>query len=216
MARKPTGNEGSNRLEIKDYGMAELSFERVSLGDDKAEIERNIMMRFGAAMASIGASFTWTQNAENDLDFTLTFEDGTLVDMDLTELILPASKGTPFGQPNRVRTFGMVADAIEDLVRGKDAHYPPSGRPKQLLIYTTHWPFMPTWQVLRLVQANFLKTPPSVFENVFFLYNAGEGDSPVPLHPANPKLVASFNADGARDLKFVRCDPALVTLGTNG
>lgn len=214
MAKKPTGNEGWNRLEIKEDGSAGLSFERVSVGDDKAEIERNIMERFGAAMKALGPRFTWVQNGENDLDFTLTFEDGTLIDMDLTELILPAAKGAPFDQPNRARTFGMVADAIEEIVRRKDAHYPPTGRPKHLLVYTTHWPFMPTWQVLRLVQAAFLATPPNALENVFFLYNVGEGDAPVPLHPAVPDLVATFDAEGARDLKFVRLDPALAMLGT--
>ncbi len=214
MAKKPTGNEGSNRIEVKQDGSAELSFERVSLGADKADIERNIMARFGTAMAALGASFTWAQNGENDLDFTLTFEDGALIDMDLTELILPAPKGAPFDQPNRVRKFGIVADAIEELVRRKDAHYPPSGRPKQLLVYTTHWPFMPTWQVLRLVQAAFLRIPPKALESVFFLYNVGEGDCPVPLHPAVPDLVATFNVDGARDLEFVRLDPALATLET--
>lgn len=214
MAKKPTGNEGSNRLEIKTDGSAEFSFERVSLGDDKAEIERNIMERFAAAMTAMGSSFTWVQNDENDLDFTLTFEGDDCVDLDLTELILPADRGAPFDQPNRCRTFGMVADTIEDLVRRKDDHYPSAGRPKHLLVYTTHWSFMPTWQVLRLVQATFLESPPKALENVFFLYNVSEGDCPVPLHPAVAELVATFNAEGVRDLEFVRLDPSLSTLDT--
>lgn len=215
MAKKPTGNEGWNRIEIREDGSAELSFDRVSLGEDKADIELNIMVRFTTAMKASGAAFKWTQNAEYDLDFTLTFEDGTLVDMDLTELILPSPKGAPFSQPNRSRTFGMVADMIEDIVRRKDAHYSPSGRPKHLLVYTTHWPFMPTWQVLRIVQAAFLRAPPNALENVFFLYNVGEGDSPVPLYPAVPELVATFDEEGARDVEFVRLDPALATLAAS-
>lgn len=212
MAKKPTGNEGVNRIETKEDGSVVLSFERSYLGADKPEIELQIMTRFNAAMHAVGASFTYAQNGEDNLDFTLTFGNGSLVDMDLTELILPAAKGAPFGQPNRMRTFGEVADAIEELVRRKDAHYSPSGRPKHLLVYTTHWPFMPTWQVLRLVQAAFLKLPPVALENVFFLYNVGEGDCPVPLHPAVPHLVATFDLEDARDIQFSRLDPSLATL----
>jgi hypothetical protein len=212
MVKKPTGNEGWNGIEVKEDGSAELSFERVSLGNDKVEIERGIMERFGAAMLGFGSRFTWIQNGENDLDFALTFKDGALVDMDLTELILPAAKGSPFDQPNRARTFGAVADAVEQLVRRKDAHYSLSGRPKHLLVYTTHWSFMPTWQVLRLVQVAFLNAPPKALEKVFFLYSVGEGDSPVLLHPAVPEPVATFSADGVRDMEFVRLDPALAKL----
>lgn len=175
MAKKPTGNEGFNRVEIKEDGSAELSFSRDSLGDDKPAIEKAIMDRFHAAMTASGAWFDPVQNGENDLDFTLTFGDGSSVDMDLTELILPAAKGAPFKQPNSARTFGEVADAIEILVRQKDAHYSPSGRPKHLLVYVTHWPFMPTWQVLQLVQVAFIKAPPIALENVFFLFQCGRG-----------------------------------------
>lgn len=188
MAKKPTGNEGSNRIVVNDDGSADLSFVRDSLGDEKEVIERRIMERFSASMLVAGSKFTYIQNGENDLDFTLTFEGGEMVDIDLTELVLPAAKGPPYNQPNLVRTFGAFADAIEETVRRKDAHYSARGRPKHLLVYTTHWSFMPTWQVLRLVQAAFLKDPPKALENVFFLYNVGEGDSPVPLHPAVPRV----------------------------
>ncbi|WP_432475277.1 hypothetical protein ACRRRS_14925 [Brucella anthropi] len=214
MTNKPTGNEGANRVIIKEDGSAVLSFERSYMGTDKADIERQIMARFSVAWHKLGASFTYEQNGENDLDFTIKFADETLVDMDLTEFILPADKGAPFNQPNRAYTFGMQADAIEHLVRRKDSHYSPLGRPKQLLVYTTHWPFMPTWQVLRLVQVAFLKSPPKTLENVFFLYNVGEGDCPVPLHPADPKLMENFNAEEERQRQFVRANPTSATLKT--
>jgi hypothetical protein len=212
MARKPTGNEGWNRVDVREDGSATLTFERVLVGREKSEIERRIMERFSAAMKAAGSDFRWAQNDENDLDFTLTFADGTLVDMDLTELILPSARGSPFDQPNRSRTFGTVAAAIVELVRRKDNHYPAAGRPNHLLVYTTHWPFMPTWQVLRLVQAEFLKNSLKALENVFFLYNVGEGDTPVPLHPAVPENVLNFDAVGAREMEFVRFDPTLATL----
>ena len=209
MVKKPTGNEGISRIRVKDDGSVEKSFIGVNLGDDKAEIERVVMDRFKNAMKRTGSvNFDYKQNDENDLDFTLIFEDDELVDIDLTELVLPATQGgSPFEQPNRPHNYGEVADVVEALVRRKDAHYSVSGRPKHLLVYTTHWQFMPTHQVLRIVQSAFLKAPPKTLECVFFLYDVGEGETPVPLHPANPEAVGDFDPYVHRDKVFVRFDP---------
>lgn len=212
MPKKPTGNQGYNRLNIDGEGNATGEYIRELLGTDKGEIERRIVEYFVEFWQSqTGSVIRWTQNPESDLDFTLELPGGA-VKLELTELLVPDSKGNPYKAGNVIRTFGQYADALLKRIVEKAAKYPSDHLPKHLLIYPTHEPFDAPDQSIAIAQARLKAASPPTFECVFFLQMPPTGPLVRCLYPIPDGLLEGFNREDWETREVIIFDPAKMEL----
>lgn len=195
-SRKPSGENGFARVSVNDDGTASFELHKRELPAGKAEIEKFIVNQFAKQFEREGVPlFKVTQNAENHFDFTLHLVGGRVF-LELVEIIYRdppqqaaemAKPGNPYGgRQIRVPTL-QFAQQVRDIIAKKSTKYErPSGTPIHLLAYTTHWRFLPSEPVIRLVQ-HFLQTQPPIFETVFWLHSTdAERATLRVLFPAKP------------------------------
>jgi hypothetical protein len=122
------------------------------LPDTKADIERRILSHARAAAETQGRSLydlvsEPIQNAENDFDFTLETTSGRQY-LDLVEVVLA---GGYEGASNAIEV-GSFADQLWALVKKKSQKYGVPRRHRvHLLLYSTHWKFLPSDSVIDLL-----------------------------------------------------------------
>jgi hypothetical protein len=188
-------------------------FIRQELGTTKADIELAIVGNFADFWeATAGIRPVIMPNEENDFDFRMVLPGGE-VDLELTELLFPsATSGSPYVQPNRMRTHGEAADTVIARIADKATHYQRVTRPLHLLIYVTHDPFELVDDGITLVQWELANRPPPVFENIFFLTLLSVAPVVRCLYPVPLSLLEGFDEKAARDREYVVYDLSQATI----
>ena len=146
--RKPRGLNAA--LKIKGAGQPELVPN--VLPDEKAAIEARILdLTLKANEAQEVQLYELeglpVQNPENDYDFTLPTTSG-IEYLDLVEVVL---KGGYQGAPTSI-AIGNMVDQMFALVKRKARKYGMRRRSIiHLLMYSTHWKFLPSESVIALL-----------------------------------------------------------------
>ena len=185
---KPQGASGQISV-----GAAGVEWQRIEFPAQKAERERLIADLFVKAfdhfvlaqseplLAPFGAP---KQNAENDLDFTVTTADGEKL-MELAEFAPLQEHGPKFeNAPNAIDPREKAPLALR-LIELKSAHQGGAGR--FLVLYSTEHAFKLTDPLTVEFLRRSLSASPPKFDRVYFLsvHNLGEG-SVTELYPGKP------------------------------
>ncbi|MBV9361973.1 MAG: hypothetical protein JO292_11345 [Betaproteobacteria bacterium] len=206
-ANKPTGQIGPVKVQRTTVAVTS-SWDKVHFPAEKTEIEKAIVEYFVRTMSKHGATILAAQaNDEANHDFTLQLPGGRTY-LELTELQYRDGPGRPYdSRSQRISTF-TYAEQIAGAVQRKAERYGRAGSvPIHLLLYITHWRFLPNEIAIRLAQ-HLLLTRPPLFENVFLLWPTDEKDATVRvLFPADNPL-EGHAADEFREHTYLNLDPA--------
>lgn len=212
--RKPTGQIGATKLEISD-GAPVAHWDKIVFPSEKEDIEKKIVGYFYREMLRQGYSILEAnQNKESYIDYSLSLPSGK-VDLELRELLYRDDEDKPYDSRQiKIMTLSY-AQQIYDAVHKKSKHYQQtSAVPIHLLMYVTHWRFVPHEAVIRIAQHLLAETPP-IFENVFLLLPFDETEAMVRvLYPSTNPMEGKRIEDFA-DEWYLNLDPANAQLHTN-
>jgi hypothetical protein len=167
MPTKPTGETGPLRV-TATRDTATLDWEKTKFSSKKNEIEDAIITLFVDAMRKTGATIhSVERNQESDLDYRLRLPGGDIA-LELTEFVYVDSDGPPYESRNQSISTVCCARQLADRVLSKAARYGDSKNPSHLLVYVTHWRFVPGDLATAIAQ-HFLQDQQRFFENVFLL-----------------------------------------------
>jgi hypothetical protein len=189
MGKKPKGKKGTFKVSL-DGAAAKGGFEPIVYPENKDDIEKFVVNLWLAETRKAGGTvLNVIQNPEDDLDFTLKLPSG-VIKLELVELIYSDVGGNPYEADEFWIESFELAEKIVALVDKKSEHYggrQPT-RPIHLLLYITHWQFLPSEVAIRLAQ-HFLHLKKPIFENIFFLspVRASNGSVRV-LYPSKEPL----------------------------
>jgi hypothetical protein len=128
--------------------------------------------------------------------------------LELQEVIIPGKKrGPPYAKGEQTIEPAKFAKTIVSAINSKAIKYPPAlEQPLDLLIYPTHWRFVPNPSVLQLVCDSLHKSS-HPFSNIYFFNRLNENESQrVNLFPSK-ELLAGFNREEAEATAYVNFDP---------
>jgi hypothetical protein len=204
-SRKPTGTIGAIQMGRNAAGENFASFDSQSLSKDKEVVEGSIVKAFFHAMSTLIAERPFllsdpVQNEESSLDFTVTTPTGP-ADLELVEVVPERyEKASAMFKPYDLATF------ILGRIRGKSSHYGMK-RDKYLLVYVTHWAFIPCDNTFKCVQYWCREAPPA-FKEVYFFMPAQEGDGIVRwIYPVAAESLGNFNPESIKDCGAMNLDP---------
>ena len=207
--KRPIGESGPIRVTHSGDDPL-VTWLRIRFPSDKAAQEMMIASAFAKELsAKEGVEWSVDQLREYDLDFLLRSKTEQRY-LELQEIIIPPPKrGLPYASREQVIKSGKFADTIMSNIRKKAFKYPKAlGRVLDLMIYNTHWRFLPNRIVLQLV-AFALASIEHPFSRVYQLSMISETQAAVEtIFPAG-KILSSFNYIAARATRYVNFDPAL-------
>lgn len=191
---KPTGNIGPNKVFLEN-GNYKLSWDKVIFPTVKEDIELYYCQKFAEQIIKAGGEiYAIKQNEENHFDFTLELPGGKVY-MDLAEVIITDYKGNPYSTEQIKISYSEYLDSTLNIVIKKSKNYQSkSTTPIYLLLYCTHWRFIPNDEIIYLLQY-YLINKKSCFENIF-LY--------IPIDDIDGHLHVLYPAD---NLKFKNITP---------
>lgn len=180
----------------------------VAYSVDKATIEAEVMAVFAQALSMEGQLpiLPFTQNAEDDLDFTLHFP-GREAKLDLMEMVFKEGTGSPYLSQEKIVYSRPFADQVFDKIISKSRSY--SNRPtgeKHLLLYTTHWRYTPSDVVLALL-SHKLNVTEHVFDAVMFLQRITQDEGRLRFLWPDAPLVAEFDPANYDDHFVINLPP---------
>lgn len=188
MPKKPQGFNAVTKIIGVEGGPAILEHQTISLPGHKSAAEQTIIKIFAASLPKMPSGtapielLDYRQKDENDLDFQITTPEGNF-DMELTEFApLKALKARYENAPNSYR-LGDLADLLFDCVTAKNK-YGKSGMKKILLVYVTHFAFLPCPDVLELVRSKLSAVGHEFKKIMFFAPVEPEFGIVEPLYPA--------------------------------
>jgi hypothetical protein len=202
MSKKPTGFNAITH--VTGIG-AEV--QPIVLPNDKEAIEADIVRIFSKNINDPFFKFTNAQqNKPDDFDFTIQTDHGPCY-LELAEFApLSGARGGYESAPNEYGV-GDMADKILSVISKKAEHY--AGYKKRdlvLLVYITHFAFLPSESVITVVRHELLKMQ-LPFERVyFFLSIDGETGVVWKLRPS-PIEVLGANMTALRLNKITNFDP---------
>lgn len=202
--RKPIGETGPLRVE-NSAGSPLVSWEKIKFPEDKATQEMLIASAFLKELNAIEPT-PWQirQLDENDFDFEITNGTETKY-LELQEIIIPpAKRGTPYASKDQLIESGKFSKTILSSIGMKAGKY---NQPVDLLVYNTHWRFLPTDNVRRLV-AHGLAQSAQPFSRVFMFSIIQEGVGILALVYPNPQFIEGFDPRTVKDNRYVNFDPA--------
>jgi hypothetical protein len=128
--------------------------------------------------------------------------------LELQEIVIPGKKrGSPYARGEQVIRSEKLADTILSEIRKKAVKYPSNlSQPLDLLVYGTHWRFLPNKTVLQLVAYGLGATTHPFSKGHFFTrLNPTEGRI-VSLFPSSD-LIQRFDPRTARGNRYINFDP---------
>jgi hypothetical protein len=162
MPNKPIGDDGPYK-----FGNGTVERQKIPYPDTKVAQEEKMTALFVAAcQRQLGISFTVQTLPEADHDARLV-SDTEEIDLQLKELVLSQESGSPYETRANEYISGDFADEVIELIQRK--HYAPTGRPLWLVLYATHWAFMPHASVIFLLHKHFLREPGN-YSRVFLMH----------------------------------------------
>jgi hypothetical protein len=155
----------------------------------KEEIEKLVAHQWLAEAQKTDQSIRgYMQNEQDNFDLTVSTDSGD-VSMDLVEFVYRDQQGCPYEGQNLAIAFSDFASQIRDTVKKKSDHYgKASGRPIYLLVYVTHWRFVPAHPDLIALAQYFIATNPTIMEKVYFLAPMPRGGISFVLFPSHDPL----------------------------
>lgn len=214
---KPVGTTGVTKLTFAG-GAATSDFQKLEFPKTKGEIEKLIV---GGFVRSIGDSSllpsriaNYVQNRENDLDFTITLENGDLKLMELMEVApLENVPGAYDSAPKSYNSYDF-GKRVFDKVMAKSVRYSASSRlGLMLLMYTTDWRFTVHESVMDLLRYWAANTQHS-FEKIVCYFPVSLDDGIVEaVFPCPPNLWEHVNPDLYKQRTIVNMDPAAWKIG---
>jgi hypothetical protein len=160
--KKPTGDIGAVCV-----GGAGVNWDKIRFPDDKVSQEAKITSLFIQAIERTdGMKFQVRILPEADHDARLIAGKHE-VDLQLMEIVFASKKGSPYRSQKRHYDAGYFVDQVIAAIRRKK--YAINGRPLWLLLYPTHWAFVPEPSVEFLLHKYFAERQPS-YERVFVMH----------------------------------------------
>jgi hypothetical protein len=208
--KRPTGESGPICI-THVHGEPVVTWEKIQFSEKKPEQEAIIAAAFVKVLNSReGTAWALEQLEENDFDFLLKQVGAAPRILELQEIVIPPPKrGAPYTSTDQVIQSGKFADTIASGILRKAAKYgrPNPERPLELLIYNTHWRFLPNRAVLQLV-AHDLKLRPHPFAQVHCLSMHNQRDATLETLFPTATLLNSFDHAKARATRYANLDPA--------
>jgi hypothetical protein len=206
--KKPIGQSGPVRVSHDVDGTTTIEWQKIEYPPEKKDQELAVATSFVSALNATQASeWSLTPLKEDDFDFELNKAGGGRY-LELQEVVIPGKKrGPPYAKGEQVIQPGKFAKTILSAITSKAIKYPSTlSRPLDLLIYTTHWRFVPNRSVLQLVSDGLHKSS-HPFANVYFFNRLNETESQtVNLFPSKD-LLEGFDRKEAESRAFVNFDP---------
>lgn len=206
--RKPIGETGPIQV-TNTSGDPLVTWLTVQFPDDKAAQEMVIASTFVKELNSKeNAHWTVEQLEENNFDFAMHSSEGRRY-LELQEIVIPpAKRGSPYSSRQQVIRAGKFADTIVTAIGRKAAKYPRSQATSlDLLLYATHWRFLPSQSVTKLI-AHHLRNVSHPFANVWQLTLSEQGTGSIERLFPNEQLLNGFSPMEAKIRRYVNIDPA--------
>lgn len=161
--RKPTGEIGP--LSIRTAG---VNWDKIRFPDEKISQEAKITSLFVTAMerSEDGLRLQVESLPEADHDARL-IADGEEIDLQLKEIVIRPKRGNPYQSKTRRYDAGRFSDHLIEKIKQK--RYASGGRPLWLLLYPTHWAFVPAPSVEFLLH-NYFRSGSSPYDRVFLMH----------------------------------------------
>jgi hypothetical protein len=161
--KKRTGDIGPIGV-TEDENGTEAHWRKIGFPTDKVGQEQLVTRLFVSAIERHEAlKFAIKKLPETDHDALLT-SNGTKIDLQLMEIVIRPKRGSPYRSSPRKYIAGRFADYVIAAVQRK--LYAKSDHPIWLLLYATHWAFVPSVHVLYVLSDYFTQNQ-HVYERVF-------------------------------------------------
>jgi hypothetical protein len=154
---KPSGTSGFFQVRANEQGDISGAFVPTPYSTEKAEIERQMVVSFISSMnknlATSCEEFFLSnpkQNQENNIDFTVDSPNG-LAYLELME-IAPL-KGPYTTAPSSYKPYEFAKAVLAGIKQKSDHYAGTQGRDIFLLLYITHWSFIPSSSTLACLLA---------------------------------------------------------------
>ena len=144
---------------------------------------------------------------EDDFDFEISCGEDKRY-LELQEIIIPGKKrGPPYAKGEQVIEPAKFARTILSGINSKGIRYSRAlAQPLDLLVYTTHWRFLPNPSVLQIV-SDGLHRSTHPFNHVYYFNRLNENEGQrVDLFPGR-ELLTGFNRAEAEGTAYVNFDP---------
>jgi hypothetical protein len=207
--KKPIGESGPVRVTHTADGETKIEWEKIEYPAEKSGQELAVATAFVDVLNGEQKS-DWkvVPLKENDFDFEIQDADEKRY-LELQEIVIPGKKrGSPYSPGEQVIDPAKFAKTITDKIASKAIRYPKAvGQPLDLLVYITHWRFLPNQTVLQLV-AHELDKSVHPFTRVYFLarHDGSSGQS-VTLFP-NKDFIKGVSPKQLANNQYVNFDPA--------
>jgi hypothetical protein len=160
--KKPIGDIGAVSV-----GRLGVNWDKIRFPDDKVSLEAKITSLFIPAIERTdGTQFQVRSLPEADNDARLVAGEDQ-VDLQLKEIVFAKKKGSPYRQQERRYDSGYFADQVIATIEREK--YGINERPLWLLIYATHWAFVPAPPVEFLLHKYFAERQ-HPYERVFVMH----------------------------------------------
>jgi hypothetical protein len=204
---KPIGESGPVQV-THNAGQTTIEWQKIEYPPEKKDQEQAVASSFIETLnASEDPKWALNALAEDDFDFEMSRGDEKRY-LELQEVIIPGKKrGPPYAKGEQTIEPAKFAKTIVSAINSKAIKYPPAlEQPLDLLIYPTHWRFVPNPSVLQLVCDSLHKSS-HPFSNIYFFNRLNENESQrVNLFPSK-ELLAGFNREEAEATAYVNFDP---------
>jgi hypothetical protein len=189
-------------------GEPTVRWQKIDYEPEKSAQELVIATSFVSVLNSgYGSDWNVRQLTEDNFDFE-SFCSAERRYLELQEIVIPGKKrGSPYAQGEQVIRSEKFADTVLSEICKKAVKYPSNlSQPLDLLVYNTHWRFLPNKTVLQLV-AYDLGATTHPFSKVYFFtrLNPTEGRI-VSLFPSGD-LIQGFDPRAARGNRYINFDP---------
>jgi hypothetical protein len=165
MNTKPIGDIGPIGVTLGENG-TEAHWRKIGFPTDKVGQEQFVTRLFVSAIErQQSLRFEVEKLPEADHDALLT-SDRTEIDLQLMEIVIRPNQGSPYRSSPHQYNAGQFADYVIAAVQRK--LYAKSARPIWLLLYSTHWAFVPSVHVLYVLNDYFTQNQ-HVYERVFVM-----------------------------------------------
>jgi hypothetical protein len=205
---KPIGESGAVRVTRSGSGQTTIEWLKLQYPPEKKEQELAIARSF-ISVFNASAEQQWKLEAleENDFDFEVS-QVGERRYLELQEVIIPGKKrGSPYAGGEQVIQPAKFAKTIVSGIASKGIKYSSKlGQSLDLLVYITHWRFLPNQAVLQLV-CDDLHRMAHPFNKIDFFHRLNEADGQsTNLFPSRD-LLKAFDRATAEAKTYVNFDP---------
>jgi len=205
---KPIGESGPVSVSHTADGQTTIEWQKIKYPPEKKDQELAIATSFVCAL-NVAQVSEWSVAPlkEDDFDFELKNAEEERY-LELQEIVIPGKKrGPPYAKGEQVIQVGKFAKTILSAITSKAVRYPSALlRPLDLLVYVTHWRFVPNVSVLQLVSDGIHESS-HPFKKIYFLVRLDETEAHmVNLFPSRDLLVG-LDRKKAESRSFVNVDP---------